>query len=278
MCELFGLSSRLPTRVTFSLGAFAARGSPGGPVDGWGVAYHDGRDARIYKEPEPARDSKWLAFVEREKISSGLVISHIRHATQGAVSLPNTQPFARELGGRLHVFAHNGRLPGLIAENRGARFKPMGDTDSEIAFIILLEKLADVWGGSDVPPLPTRMAIFARFAGDMRRLGPANFLYTDGDALFVHGHRRTQVDGSVAPPGLWRLRRHCPIDSDTVHGAGVSIEGTRGPQDIFLFASVPLTDEDWVPLEEGETFVVRRGGTVDPIHAYPGCTREGIFS
>ncbi|MFI4999193.1 MAG: class II glutamine amidotransferase, partial [Reyranellales bacterium] len=52
MCELFCLSSRLPTRATFSLRAFADRGGPGGrSVDGWGVALHDGRDVRLYKEP-----------------------------------------------------------------------------------------------------------------------------------------------------------------------------------------------------------------------------------
>jgi glutamine amidotransferase len=253
--------------VTFSLKAFAAHGGPGGPVDGWGVAYHDGRDARIYREPEPARESKWLTFVEGQQVPSTLQISHIRHATQGAVSLSNTQPFARELGGRVHLFAHNGRLPGLIAENRSARFNPLGDTDSEIAFIILLERLADAWIGSSVPSLATRMAIFGRFASDMRRLGPANFLYTDGDALFVHGHRRTRVDGSIAAPGLWRLHRHCPVDADSVHGPGISIERTKGPQDILLFASVPLTEETWLPLEEGETFAVRNGSIIDPSRA-----------
>mgnify|MGYP006167283503 CR=1 FL=1 len=58
MCELFCLSSRLRTRVTFSLRKFADRGGLGSHnVDGWGVAFHDGREARLYKEPEPAGDS-----------------------------------------------------------------------------------------------------------------------------------------------------------------------------------------------------------------------------
>ena len=50
MCELFCLSSRRPTRATFSLKQFAAHGAPDGRnVDGWGVAFHDGREARLYK-------------------------------------------------------------------------------------------------------------------------------------------------------------------------------------------------------------------------------------
>lgn len=99
MCELFGLSSRWPTTTTFSLQHFARRGGGKGPVDGWGLGFHDGRDVRLYKEPEPAADSAWLAFIQERRLSSSLVLSHIRRATQGAISLVNTQPFARELSG-----------------------------------------------------------------------------------------------------------------------------------------------------------------------------------
>ena len=101
MCELFCLSSRLPTSVTFSLRKFADRGGLGSHnVDGWGVAFHDGREARLYKEPEPAGDSPWLAFIQERRLPTRLLISHIRHATRGALSLANTQPFAREPGER----------------------------------------------------------------------------------------------------------------------------------------------------------------------------------
>lgn len=58
MCELFGFSSRLPTVVSFSLTRFVERGGLGGmTLDGWGLAYYDGHDLRLYREPEPARDS-----------------------------------------------------------------------------------------------------------------------------------------------------------------------------------------------------------------------------
>jgi glutamine amidotransferase len=57
VCELFSLSSRLPTRATFSLDRFARRGGASGPIAGWGIAFHERRDWRLYKEPEPAADS-----------------------------------------------------------------------------------------------------------------------------------------------------------------------------------------------------------------------------
>lgn len=277
MCELFALSSKVPTTVAFSLRAFSQRGGPGGPVDGWGIAFHDGRDVRLYKEPEPARDNAWVSFIASRRLASSLVISHLRHATEGGVSYANTQPFIRELGGRIHVFAHNGRLAGL---NKGPakpwrRFMPVGDTDSETAFCMLLEKLSDAWAGKGIPGASARLAIVSGFAAEMRELGPANFLYSDGDLLFAHGHRRTQADQSIAPPGLWKLDRRCAVDTDALAESGVAIEGC--PQEITLFASVPLTDESWSPLAAGEVICVKAGRTIEdeqiaPAPAYEDAT------
>ncbi|MDP2331108.1 MAG: class II glutamine amidotransferase [Reyranella sp.] len=274
MCELFLLSSRLPAEATFSLRHFAAHGAPGGRnVDGWGVAFHDGRDIRLYKEPEPAGDSPWVAFIEQRALATRLLISHIRRATRGANSHANSQPFARELGGRMHVFAHNGRFDTIddrfAASSR--RFLPVGETDSEMAFCLLLERLAPVWDGAArkgaaAPSLPARLAVVKDFAAEMRQLGVANFLYSDGEFVFGHGHRRTQADGLVAPPGLWLRHRHCaPSHPDVAGGParpGVAIATGDANQEITLLASVPVTDGGWRPLDEGEIVVVAAGELV----------------
>jgi glutamine amidotransferase len=210
MCELFCLSSRHPTRTTFSLRHFAAHGAPGTRnIDGWGVAFHDGRDARLYKEPEPAGDSPLLGFIERHLHPTYLLISHIRRATVGGNSLANTQPFMRELGGRVHIFAHNGGFHGIEAlfARSVHRFHPVGETDSEKGFCLLLDRLLEIWNAVTPPPLAARLAVVEAFAADVRPLGIANFLYSDGEFVFGHGHRRTQADGIVAPPGLWVRHR-----------------------------------------------------------------------
>ena len=62
---------------------------------------------------------------------------------------------------------------------------------------------------------------------DAISLGPANFIYADGDVLFAHAHRRMQADGTIAAPGLWRLNRRCPIDLDALPQAGVAIEAAE---------------------------------------------------
>ncbi|WP_200159149.1 class II glutamine amidotransferase, partial [Allochromatium vinosum] len=80
-------------------------------------------------------------------------------------------------------------------------FQPIGETDSEHAFCALLGKLEALNISADMPTLKQRLDLIASFAIELRKLGPANFMYADGDVLFAHADRRLQVDtGLVAPP------------------------------------------------------------------------------
>ncbi len=262
MCELFAMSADRPVSLSLSMKRLAARGAPGGKLaDGWGAACYDGFDARVLREPEPAGASPWLEqVILAGRPHSHLVIAHIRHATQGAIALANTQPFARELGGRMHVFAHNGMLPGVeqALGQECRRFRPIGETDSEVAFSALLERMAPLWEES-VPSAEARMSVVETFAARLRELGPANFLYADGDLLFAHGHRRTQADGVIAPPGLTWLEHRADAADDELPESGVTLGPDAGGKTLILFASVPLSHENWRPLEEGELVVVKDG-------------------
>jgi predicted glutamine amidotransferase len=255
VCELLAMSARFPTTLHRSMAELARHGGEAGPHrDGWGVGFFQEGDAFVLREPSAASWSQWLAFLQEHDPRSDIVIAHIRRATQGALLLRNSQPFARELGGRMHLFAHNGMSPGIEDDARFAsrRFRRVGDTDSEQAFCALLERIAPLWDDG-LPPLELRRAAVAKVARDMRDLGPANFIYSDGDAVFVHGHRRRHDDGQIRAPGLHLLCRHC-----TATGDGV---------DVALTASVPLTDEPWRALEEGELVVLREGRVVATVHA-----------
>lgn len=251
MCELFAMSSRRPANVQLSVAELARHGGLVGPHrDGWGLAYYEGRDLRLFKEAAPAATSASLSFLQEHPFSATTVISHIRKATQGDRTLENAQPFVRELGGHQHVFAHNGDLT-AFADPRGRRhamFRSVGDTDSERAFCALLERLRAPWDEAEgVPPLETRLRVIAGFAATLREHGPANFLYSDGDAIFVHAHRRHQGGGlGIRPPGLHLLCRRCADE-------------TGAAQEVVLVASVPLTAEAWQPLDEGEVVVLSSG-------------------
>lgn len=262
MCELLALSSSQPVRLTFSLHTLASHGGEADTAhDGWGVAFYQGEDVALFREPTAASDSALVRYLETQGPSTNLAISHIRHATRGTVQFSNTQPFVRELGGRTHVFAHNGDLPGIegCAALTLGPYRPVGQTDSEHAFCALLARVRALWLEASPPSLETRLSLLASFAADLRLLGPANFLYADGDALFAHGHRRLQLaSGRAEPPGLWALQRHCaPTDPLSESRGGVAI--ASGERTSLLIASVPLTDEAWRPLAEGELVAVRNG-------------------
>ncbi|MEZ5741776.1 MAG: class II glutamine amidotransferase [Burkholderiaceae bacterium] len=261
MCELFAMSSRHRSNVRLSLEEFSRHGGQSGPhKDGWGIAWYDAGDVRLLKEPLPAAQSDCIRFVQAHPFEARMAISHIRKATRGEIAQRNCQPFIRELGGAWHSFAHNGDLPGIATDDRlqSDAFRPVGETDSEAAFCALLEQLRPLWLAHQPPPLESRREIVAAFAARLRSLGPSNFLYCDGDAIFAHADRRHQRDGGIRPPGLWHLARRCPA-TDVLTAEGLSIRSDALTQDVVLIASVPLTDEPWVPMAGGELLIARHG-------------------
>ena len=264
MCELLGLSSNIPATVNVSLPKLAEHGRVSGTYnDGWGVGYYEGADVRLMKDSAAVGDSEWIEFIATHNLRSQLVIAHTRRATRGARAYPNAQPFVRELAGRAHLFAHNGDLPGIFESNafRTCRFNPIGETDSEHAFCALLGRMAAIWRAPKATPtLRERFLIVSAFAGELRELGPANFLYSDGDVLFAHGDRRKHADtGRIEPPGLVSIQQRCQQDTIGSAASGLSVGGHN--QQVALFASVPLTSERWAPLAEGE-LVAARGGQI----------------
>ncbi|WBT38038.1 class II glutamine amidotransferase [Hyphomicrobium sp. DMF-1] len=254
MCELLAISASAPVDVRLSLLRLAAHGGPAGQPDGWGIAFADGRDAHVWRDPHAAAGSPWVECLQRNPIRSELVVAHIRRATQGAVSLGNTQPFVRELWGRTHTFAHNGNLGTALSASRvtALRFWPIGETDSEAAFCAFLDDIARTDGSA--------ADIHARFADTVRRLramGPANILYAGGGRLWVHADRRKQPSGAIEPPGLWLLERSCAPNGAADETAPFTVSGDA--LKVVLVASVPLSAEPWRPLPRGAVLEIAGG-------------------
>ena len=269
MCELLGMSAHHPASITLSLNEFARHGGETGPhADGWGVAFYEGPDANLIRESTPAADSVLMSTLRGYKVASEIVIAHIRQASFGPVELRNTHPFRREIGGRVHTFAHNGDLPGI--ENRYSLGQngfalPVGNTDSEYAFCLLMQRLSGIWcNGGGVPELAARKKIISEFAHQIGELGSANFLYSDGDALFVHGHVRTQPDGSISSPGLHYICVTCDYGIGQSELASVKLESDQ-IQKVTLVSTTPLNGGDWQAMHEGELLIVKGGEIVDSV-------------
>lgn len=267
MCELFAMSSRAPSTLNYSLHEFARHGGlTHRNKSGWGIAYLDDRDVFLVKEAEPASDSPLIKFIAEHDRKSRCAIARVRLANVGTPTLRNTHPFRRVLGRRVHVFAHNGTFAGLHddCDGRALRHEPVGETDSELAFCLLLERLRPLRSGKDgePPAAADRLTVFAEFAADMRERGSANMLYSDGDVLFTHAHKHKyeEKDGfsEARAPGLSiRNCAACQQGPEYVR-EGLKIHLTA--PHATLLASVPLDDHGWEPLSEGTALAVS-GGT-----------------
>ena len=140
----------------------------------------------------------------------------------------------------------------------GIREGPVGQTDSELPICKLPERLHLLRLADGRPVVEARLRVIEAFAAELRGLGPTNFLYCDGEALFAHADWRHQDDGTIRPLGLWRFAHHCATGGE-LPAAGLRIESHGVVQDVVLVTSVPLTTEDCAPLACGEILVARDG-------------------
>jgi glutamine amidotransferase len=256
MCELLGMECNVPTDITFSFAGLSARGGRHAPhAHGWGLALYEGNVAHVFREPAPACESPLAGFVRAHPIKTLLAIAHVRKKTRGKVSLANTHPFVRELWGRTFVFAHNGTVKGVTDRKLGG-FRPMGQTDSEYAFCVLLSALQH-----DFRDAPERAALadaIAGHAGELGKLGSFNFLLGDGDQL----HARCATK-------LHYLIRKAPFAKATLADEDVTVDfaGVTTPRDrVAVVATTPLTrDETWTAGEPGAMWVFRRGKLVQTL-------------
>jgi predicted glutamine amidotransferase len=242
MCELLAMSASRPAEVGHYLAQLMPRGGKTGPhADGWGVAYYEGRAARVFKDPTPAAESRFLALLAEQEVRSTAMIAHIRHANPSVFgrATANTHPFEREWNGRSWVFAHNGKLPRLLEKGAApdSRFQPLGETDSELAFCCILDAIAGGIGRDKYYSPTTLVDTIQAVVDELKAYGEFNFILSDGECLYVHAHTN-----------LHWLRR------TVVTGNGVSR--------MILLATAPLTAEPWRPLAPGSIHVYRQGDEI----------------
>lgn len=251
MCELLGMECNVPTDIVFSFTGLRQRGGKTGPhADGWGLAFYEGRAARVFLDPSPAANSPLARFLSENPIKTLLAIGHVRRRTRGPLCLANTHPFIRELWGRHWVFAHNGTLR-RVRRHKLGHFHPIGTTDSEHAFCYLLEALR-----ASFPGYPRRVTelweAIAEVGGELGQDGTFNFLLGDGRHLFARCATKLSYIIRKAPFGLAHLAdEDVQIDFSTV----------TTPRDrVAVVATAPLTrNEAWRQGHPGELWVFDGG-------------------
>jgi glutamine amidotransferase len=250
MCQLLGMNCNTPTDVTFSFSGFAQRGGvTDHHSDGWGIAFFEGHGVRHFVDHQSASQSPIADLIRRYPIQSRNVIAHIRKATQGVVSLENCHPFVRELWGRYWVFAHNGNLANYAPRLHG-NFKPVGETDSELAFCWLMQELAK--SHASVPSVAELSLTLAELVPQIAQHGTFNFLLSNGQALWAHASTSLH----------YVLRRH-PFTQATLSDEGVRVnfaDVTRETDRVALVVTAPLTsDEQWTAFQPGRVYTFEDG-------------------
>lgn len=249
MCQLMGMNCNVPTDICFSFEGFRRRGGETDHhSDGWGIGFFEGRGCRLFLDWEASCKSPIAELVRTYPIKSTNVISHIRKATSGRVSLGNTHPFIRELWGQYWLFAHNGDLKDL--PTLSGRFMPVGDTDSEHAFCWLLEQLAARF---EVRPEPAQLHdAIEDITKALATTGTFNFLLSNGRWLAAH-----------CATNLYYIVRQAPFGHAHLVDQDISIDFTTNttPNDrVALIATQPLTDnEQWTKMTAGELLIFEDG-------------------
>jgi predicted glutamine amidotransferase len=259
MCELLGMSANVPTDICFSFSGLRARGGRTGPhKDGWGMAmYRDGYVWAIH-DPRPSADSDMAEVMSKTSLKCDIVISHIRQANVGAVSLLNTHPFHRLLWGKTWTYAHNGQLESsgsLLIEHH----HPLGSTDSERAFCWIIERLQSCFGEHE-PELNELSSKLAELALQLESMGVFNMMLSDGVRLYC-----------FCTTKLHWITRRAPFKKATLSDEDVIVdfkEVTTDKDVVTVIATQPLThDEIWQQMDIGELCVFEGGEVVCQIKA-----------
>ena len=240
MCQLLALNANTPTDVMFSFTGFATRAEE--HKDGFGIAFFEDKGVRLFVDAQSARDSPVADMVRRYPIKSENIVAHIRKATQGKVALENTHPFVRELWGRYWVFAHNGDLKSYQPRLHGA-FRPVGSTDSELAFCWLMQEIAKAH--ASVPSVAELSTTLAELMPQVARHGVFNAMLCNGQALWAHCSTQ-----------LFHIVRQHPFRRASLQDDDLTVdfaEQTSPADRVAVVVTEPLTkDEQWHAFAPGE--------------------------
>ncbi|MEM3466227.1 MAG: class II glutamine amidotransferase [Candidatus Jordarchaeales archaeon] len=249
MCELFGFSCNRSISIGFSWRGFLARGRV--HRDGWGVAFYpDGRSICLIKESNPSVNSTMASFLKSANFVRGkIVISHVRWASKGEVAYRNTHPFVRELFGREWVFAHNGTLIGKLPNPRF--YEPIGETDSEKAFCLILDRLRELGRGASIYE---GVKCIEDAANEFAGYGGFNFLMSDGEHLYAFWSGYSSLYYIIrVPPHMGVVKL---LDEDFE----VDLSELKAEDEVAtIIATRELTSEAWIRFPERRLMVFRDG-------------------
>jgi glutamine amidotransferase len=248
MCRLFALRAARAVTATFwlldapdSLAAQSHRNPDGAGI---GIFAADGTPI-IDKQPMAAWEDSDFAAEARE-LTTDTFVAHVRYASTGALSVPNTHPFTQD--GR--IFAHNGAFAGLdVLDRRLAELDATslvgGETDSERMFALITAetraRAGDVEAGivAALTWIIEQLPIYA-----------LNVILATPEQMWAMRYPETNE--------LWLLQRPAAGDDLAARSARINARsGELGECDSVVVASEPMDDDPgWRPIAAGELLCI----------------------
>lgn len=231
MCELLGFDSATKRDITEYMKEFYTH-SVRHP-HGWGLAVmnENGRDV-VEKEPRPAYRSDRLRERLLSPVAGRHIFGHIRYATVGNLDLLNSHPFTgTDRSGRHWTMIHNGTIFHYDKIKKYEKVQ-QGTTDSERIFLFLLDSINECAARKGAPlDAAERFALLDEIVTEMSDRNKLNLMIYDGETMYVHSNCRK-----------------------TMHFL-------RKP-DATLFATRPVSEESWEPLQQNTLLGYQHGEQV----------------
>jgi predicted glutamine amidotransferase len=248
MCRIFAMAADqdLPPVIKSRLLREFFQSSAETYSGGWGIGYFTDQGPMVMKEPIKATDSFALPGAIRRS-EPGFVMAHVRNPTSGDRSLLNTHPFQKNGW----LFSHNGTLGDPLSLKAGLleRYSDtlMGDTDSEIMFHFLLQRIEQ--GGQAEQAVLSAVRDLCR--EQCEGTTSLNFALTDGTVLFVY--RKAFINDGKYPINYANLQ------TLSITG-GEKAQRDHASSNATVISSEPFTPGEWSSLEMGEMLIANADG------------------
>lgn len=259
MCQLLGICANREVDIHLSFREWTHRGKH--HPHGYGFVWWHGRQIQRVRDAisliRAANSGAAQAGIEAVHAArSRIFVAHVRLASVGPRDGRNTHPFQAPFGNRDFAFAHNGTVREVLKRKLRHR-TPEGQTDSEHAFLWMLEQL-------EAPSALSFSRRLKDLADGIRPLGRFNFLMSDGEMLWAY-----------ADDALHVLERRPPFGGQVVRlpeeRYDICLEEVKAPGErAVLVATEPLTDEPgWKRLPAGTLTVLHNGRIAEQVGGGP---------
>src|SRR5690554_2008455 len=189
-----------------------------------------------------------ICWLRVRKVRPLFVIFVRRRMEVSALKIPTLLPVICGMG--RGVFSHNGDLSDFHPELNDS-FRPVGTTDSEVAFCWMLQQLSFQFG-DQMPPLDELVSFLALLSRYVSLHGTFNYVLANGPLLIVH-----------CSTELYWTERRFPYGVVELLDTGLKVDLNRLNQSdgaMTVLATHPLTrGEVWCPMGRGELRVYKDG-------------------